>query len=167
MSRFVKVTSILGIAAISFGVWQLSQQDSQANIEASPKETISEHSQTYQRIHIDKEEAEEQKVSVRAPVDARTVRSFKEAVEKQKEVKVLVEGVGEPEGKEEPKWSDIEKDSKEKMQLLDKLTGLSDNDIVEEFAKKANHKLERALDSKQAAEYIETVELFHYISEQL
>ncbi|MGP4061829.1 hypothetical protein [Halobacillus sp. H74] len=174
MSKFVKGTSILGVLAISFGVWQLSEIDEKGTTEVNAIQNI-ESQDNYETVTIEQEETAgviEQKEEI---VDPRTLRSIQESAKENAQVKDLFSGLGqgvtedlqsiEMDTKEE--WKALKKDSQEKQDMIKQLLDLTNDEEIRELAKTASGKLALSIENKSIEVYIETVNLFKYIHDRL
>ncbi|REJ06936.1 hypothetical protein [Halobacillus trueperi] len=174
MSKFVKGTSILGVLALGFGVWQITEVDQQenVNVQALP----SDDQQSYQTVIIDKAETEEMEVVVKEElVDTRTLRSIQESVDENDEMKQLIDGLGrgvevdlgEHHVDTDEEWKELEEDTKEKQVMIKKLMQMTSHEDLKQLASIALKKLERTIQNRQFTYYKEAVESFKVLSERL
>ncbi|WP_406945689.1 hypothetical protein ACJA3J_05235 [Halobacillus sp. SY10] len=174
MSKFVKGTSILGVLALGFGVWQITEVDQQenVNVQALPNDD----QQSYQTVIIDKAETEEMEAVVKEElVDTRTLRSIRESVDENDEMKQLIDGLGrgveadlgEHHVDTDEEWKELEEDTKEKQVMIKKLMEMTSHEDLKQLASIALKKLERTIQNRQFTYYKEAVESFKVLSERL
>ncbi|MGR9047076.1 hypothetical protein ACQ4XT_00215 [Halobacillus faecis] len=174
MSKFVKGTSILGVLALGFGVWQLTEVEQQesVNVQALP----SDDRQSYETVIIDKAEPEEMEAVVEEElVDTRTIRSIQESMDDNEEMKQLIDGLGrgveadlgEHHIDTDEEWKELEEDTKEKQVMIKKLMKMTSHEDLKQLASTALKKLEQTIQSRQFTYYKEAVESFKVLSEQL
>lgn len=171
MSRFIKGTSILGIALLGFGVWQLTEMDRENHGETESAQTIIQQDQSYEKVFIEQEEETEENRPDYERVDNQMLRT----IEDNDEMKELVSGLGKGvtddlndlEAETEEQWKTIEKDTKQKKQMLKRLIELTDDKKIEQIASSAESKLDRMMEDKKIDFYKEAVLSFQLISERL
>ncbi|MBN8237281.1 hypothetical protein JF544_18710 [Halobacillus kuroshimensis] len=171
MSRFVKGTSILGIALLGFGVWQLTEMDRENHGEAESAQTIIQQDQSYEKVFIEQGNEEEENRPDYERVDNQMLRT----IEDNDEMKELVSGLGKGvtedlndlEAETEEQWKTIEEDTKQKKQMLKRLIELTDDKKIEQIASSAEAKLDRMMEDKKIDFYKEAVLSFQLISERL
>ncbi|WP_394219934.1 hypothetical protein [Halobacillus trueperi] len=174
MSKFVKGTSILGVLALGFGVWQITELDQQESVNVQALQ--SDDQQSYETVIIDKAAPEEMEAVVKEePVDTRTLRSIRESMDENEEMKQLIDGLGRGVeadlGKHhvdtDEEWKELEEDTKEKQVMIKKLMEMTNHEDLKQLASIAFKKLEQTIQNRQFTYYKEAVESFRALSERL
>ncbi|GEN55257.1 hypothetical protein [Halobacillus faecis] len=174
MSKFVKGTSILGVLALGFGVWQLTEVDQQESVKVQA--LPSDDRQSYETVIIDQAEPEEMEAVVKEElVDTRTIRSIRNSMDDNEEMKQLIDGLGrgvegdlgEHHIDTDEEWKEVEEDTKEKQVMIKKLIKMTSHEDLKQLASTALKKLEQTIQSRQFTYYKEAVESFRALSERL
>ncbi|MYL72152.1 hypothetical protein GLW00_14920 [Halobacillus litoralis] len=173
MSKFVKGTSILGVLALGFGVWQITEVDQQENVNV---QAIPSDDQSYETVIIDKADPEELDGVVEEKfVDNRTLQSIRESMDGNEDMKQLIDGLGrgveadlgEHHVDTEEDWKELEQDTKEKQVMIKKLMDMTSHEDLKQMAAVALKKLEQTIQSRQFTYYKEAVESFKVLSDRL
>lgn len=173
MSKFVKGTSILGVLALGFGVWQITEVDQQENVNV---QAIPSDDQSYETVIIDKADPEELDGVVEEKfVDNRTLQSIRESMDGNEDMKQLIDGLGrgveadlgEHRVDTEEDWKELEQDTKEKQVMIKKLMDMTSHEDLKQMASVALKKLEQTIQSRQFTYYKEAVESFKVLSDRL
>ncbi|CDQ21215.1 hypothetical protein [Halobacillus karajensis] len=174
MSKFVKGTSILGVLVLGIGVWQLTEMDQEKgmDVQAQPND---KH-ETYETVMIDKEEMDQVEIRPEEKmIDSPTLRSIQESVEENEEMKQLITGLGTSVGTDlqshevdtEEEWKELEKDTKDKKEMIKKLLKITNHKELRQLASRALKNFEQTIEKRQFSLYKEAVASFKTISDRL